>query len=427
MSHLLEDLQSFLRNSPTSWHAVQEMGDRLSILDFTPLSENERWELEPGKSYFVARGGSFCVFSLPKKKLKKMVLLAAHTDSPCLKIKPNPQILRENMIQFGVEVYGGPILASWVGRDLGIAGKIVTSTQEKEIREHLVFIDDAPLSIPFLPIHLDREVNEKGLILNKQEHLLPVATLKNEPFQQSYLEMLLRRHLSFHALLSFDLFLVPLEESRFLGGEGEMLSSYRLDNLASVHAALVAVGKGKKDSTEILQMGVFWDHEEIGSETESGADSSFLHQILDRISHLLKLNVEDQNILYSRSLCVSIDVAHALNPNYLAKYDPNNSPLLGKGIAIKTNGELRYATNAKGAAQIIHLCQKHQLPYQFFNNRSDIKSGMTVGPFIAKKLGITTVDIGCPELSMHATREIISCRDYLDMVDLLTHLLNGES
>lgn len=429
MAYLLDDLSAFLDSAPTAWHAAEQIGNRLALQDFTPLSEKERWSLEKGKNYFVIRGGSICAFSLPKKAPERAIILASHTDSPALKVKPCPEVQKENMTLFGVEVYGGPMLSSWLNRDLALAGRVVVTDNKGALEERLVFLQDAPVFIPQLAIHLDREVNDKGLLLNKQDHLFPLITLQNEVEgkEKKTLELLLRRHLSFHSLLSFDLFLVPIEKSRYLGSEGEMLASYRLDNLSSAHACLSALALSDKTHSKALQIAIFYDHEEIGSKTSEGAASPFLEDVLKRITHSYKMDEEDLACMKSRSLCVSVDVAHALNPNYPAKYDANHATLLGKGVALKFNADLKYATSALSAARLIQIAEENSLPLQPFVARNDIPSGSTVGPVIAQGLGIPVVDIGCPQLSMHSAREVIACQDYLDLCSLLTQLLQDKA
>ncbi len=424
MSHILTDFKAFLDSSPTSWHAVKEIGNRLAIRDFHPLNEEEKWDLELGKKYFTARGGALCAFSLPKTKPTQAMILASHTDSPALKLKPTPAYQSANMTQFGVEIYGSPLLTSWLNRDLAIAGRVVVTNGSGQPEEKLVYLDDALVFIPQLAIHLDREVNEKGVHLNKQEHLSPIVGLSEESkLPLDALEKLLRRHLSFHSLLSFELFLVPHEPSRLVGMENEMLAAYRIDNLVGVHAALNAIGFLEKPARHRLQMALFWDNEEIGSRSKEGAASPFLNNILERIAFNLKINVEELLLLKTNSLCVSIDMAHALNPNYPKKYEPHHAPLLGKGIVLKYNADQKYASNALSAAVVIHACQTLNLPYQSYVCRSDMPCGSTVGPIIASSTGINTVDIGCPQLSMHSIREVMAVKDYLDMVRLLTHLL----
>lgn len=422
MTHLLDDLSDFLAHSPTSWHAAIEMSNRLASLDFIPLYPEEKWKLEKGKKYFSIQDGSIAAFALPEHRLERMSIAAAHTDSPALKLKPHPVIEKKNMVQLGVEVYGAPILPTWMNRDLAIAGRVVVSREDGEIEELLVFLDDAPVIIPTLAPHLDREAFRKGLELNKQDHLSAIASLK---FSQDYIEELIREQHSFLALLDFDLFLVPIESPRFIGKKGEMLASYRLDNLCSTHSGLVALGNLRNPLPDTLSFGIFWDHEEVGSSTQIGAESTFFQDIYSRICNFYQLNLEEEIILRRNSLCLSVDVSHGLNPNYENKYDPRHSPLLGEGLTIKYNADMRYTTSAKTGAFISHLCAELGLKCQKFVNRSDNMAGSTVGPIFATKLGIETVDIGIPELSMHAAREVIACQDHLDMCTLLTHFLRG--
>ncbi|NGX59450.1 MAG: putative M18 family aminopeptidase 2 [Chlamydiae bacterium] len=423
MTHLLEDLTHFLSQSPTSWHAAMEMGNRLASLDFTPLSPNEKWELEKGKKYFVIQDGSIAAFALPSKKPQKMSLIAAHTDSPALKLKPKPVLEKENMQMLGVEIYGSPVLPTWVNRDLAIAGRVVVLRKNNAIEEELVFFDDAPVLIPLLAPHLDREAYKKGLELNKQEHLTPIATLKDKNFDQNYLESLLKRQLSFHKLLDFELFLIPLDHPRFIGKDGEMLASYRLDNLASAHAGLVAMGHLEKAPSGYLPIGIFWDHEEVGSATHTGAESPFFHDLLKHLSSFYKLSGEEETLLRRHSLCLSVDLTHAYNPNYEKKYDPQHIPLLGEGITIKYNANMRYSTTAKSGAWIRVMCESLGLKSQQFVNRTDNPAGSTVGPIFSTNFGIETADIGIPQLSMHAAREVIACQDHIDMCTLLTYFL----
>ncbi len=417
MSHILEDLKKFLETSPTAWHAVQEIGNRLAGIDFTPLEETEKWSLEAGKKYFVQRGGSLCAFSLPKSRPEKATILASHTDSPALKLKPNAEVVQENMLLLETEVYGSPLLSSWLNRDLAIAGRIMVQNSQGNIEEKLVFLDEAPLFIPQLAIHLDRDVNDKGLVLNKQDHLRPVLSLNGK----TTLEDLLKKQHNFQALISFDLFLVPLQHARFVGADGEMLASYRLDNLASAHACTAAIASVKCDKT--LQLALFWDNEEIGSRTAEGAASPLLQDTLKRIGIGLGMSEEDSIRLRANSTCISVDVAHAYNPNYPKKYDPKHLPLIGKGVVLKYNADKKYASDAKTAAPVIQASKKLGQPLQSFVCRSDIPCGSTVGPIVAQGLGIPTVDIGPPIFSMHSAREVMACQDHLHLCALLTELL----
>ena len=424
-----EDLIQFLNASPTAWHAVDEMRQRLTKAGFTYLEENEAWKLTKGGKYFVSRGGSsLAVFQLPKENPKSAFILGAHTDSPALKIKPNAEFLKENMLMIGVEIYGGPLITSWLNRDLGIAGRAVGLDQKGRVQTRLVRIEQFPLQIPQLAIHLDRSVNEQGVLLNKQEHLAALAALDIKPdkvtHKTHYLENLLKKECQFTSILSHELFLYPLEAPRFLGNEQQMLSSYRLDNLGGVHAALYSLLQPSKTSKENLKMAIFWDNEEIGSHTFKGASSPFLPQILERICLALELGREDYFQLIAKSQCLSIDLVHALHPNYPEKHEARHLTLMNQGIVIKTNAAQRYAGDAISVAQVVDICQKEKIPYQYFVSRNDITSGTTIGPITANLTGIPTVDVGFAQLSMHSTRELCACQDHVDMCRFLKAFIN---
>lgn len=419
MSHLLEDFKAFLDQSPTSWHAAQEIGNRLALVDFTPLEETKTWKLEAGRRYFIQRDGFVCAFNLPKTSPKKMIILASHTDSPALKLKPQAEIQKDGITLFETDTYGSPILNSWFNRDLALAGQVIFQNAQGKIEDTLVFLDSTPLFIPQLPPHLDKDSKEKGVIIDKQEHLRAIFSF--QPAQKNTLETLLKKHLGLTSLLSYDLFLVPLEKARFAGLNNDMISSYRLDNLTSCHACSAAIA-----STPIgdnLQIAIFWDHEEIGSHTQNGALSPTLTDILKRIALSLSLSEEEMIRLKTDSLCISVDVSHAFNPNFTSKFDPEHKCLLGQGVVLKYNADKKYATDAKTAAIIRQVCQQEGLLCQSFAPHSNVSCGSTVGPIVTQTLGIPTVDIGCPILSMHAIRETMATQDHLDMFKLLTRLL----
>lgn len=423
MTPLLDDFVDFILHSPTSFHACREMGNRLASLDFTPLEMKEAWELKKGEKYFIHEQGTLIAFHLPKEKPKKMRVIATHTDSPALKLKPHPDQKCKNMITLSAEVYGSPTLHTWINRDLAIAGRVLVEGKKGQLEEHLVHFSDAPVLIPLIAPHLDRDILEKGLQLNKQEHLLSVAALLGSGDGSPYVETLLKRELSYHTLLDFDLFLVPLEEPRRLGMDGEMLASYRIDNLSSAHAALSAIGKLPSASEGILPLALFFDHEEVGSASSTGAHSPLVPNLLKRLGAFYGLSAEEEVRLAAQSTAASVDVAHALNPNYQKKYDPHHEPLLGKGIVLKYNADMRYTTNSRSGGEMVHLCNTLGIPYQKFVNRADNRAGSTVGPILAEQLGLSVVDIGIAQLSMHAAREVISCQDQIDLTTLLTHFL----
>jgi len=413
---LLEDFVRFLNRSPTVYHAAREIAELLAKAGFTSLKEEEKWKLEPGKGYFVVRqDGLVAAFRIPAKTPVSAILLANHIDSPCLKLKPQPEILGHGIGQLTTEVYGGPLLHAWLDRDLCIAGRITGLDDKGQCHTKIVYMDDSPLIIPQLPIHLDRSINEKGILVHKQDHLKPIFSIRSK---ELHLDQWLRKHHSYSHILSFDLFLVPLEKATFLGHEKELIASYRIDNLTSAFATLYALLHSKA-SSDTLQMGLFWDHEEIGSLSYVGADSLFANQVIERICMNYQMDREDYYRLKSRSLCLSADVTHGFNPNYADKFDPQNAAFLGKGVVLKFNANQKYATSSATAASVARLADKHKIPLQKFASRSDIPSGSTVGSIMAANLGIPTADLGIACWAMHSAREVIAAEDQISLCHLL--------
>lgn len=417
----LEDFLHFLEAAPTSWHCVEEVSKRLTQAGFVSLEENRPFSLERGNKYFVTRGGSLCAFCLPKQDPAKTVILGAHTDSPALKIKPNPTISQGGMQLLEVDTYGSPILHSWLNRDLVIAGRYFVQEPGGQITQKLLTLADSPFLIPELAIHLDRDVNQKGPQLNKQEHLMPLFSGNEAQSFSSFLE----KQCPGEKILSFDFMLVPAEKPKLLGTSKEWIASYRLDNLTSVHAALCALLTYQESS--ILPLAIFWDHEEIGSTTWEGAASSFFPDLLTRLKSFYQLSEEDFCIFKRNSFCFSLDMAHALNPMHPQKYDPNHKPLLGKGIALKEQAGQKYASSGATLAQTTQYAKQASISLQHFVPRSDVGCGSTIGPIVSSQLGIPTVDLGCPQLSMHSAREMIAVQDYKDVILLLQTALQGSS
>jgi aspartyl aminopeptidase len=416
----IESLIKFLNHSPTAWHAVVSTAEELKQAGFTQLREEDPWQLAAGGRYFSIRNGSsIAAFILPESSPDKVHVIGAHTDSPGFKLKPRSEYLKENMVMLGVEMYGSPLITSWFNRDLGIAGRVIFINKQGNLQEALVRLDKYPVVIPQLAIHLDRQVNENGLLVNKQEHLAALAAIVDrETFKDSYLEKILSEQIQFKNLLSTDLFLFPLEPAARLGYQQQMIAGYRIDNLNSAHAALTELCQAKANSNTI-KMICLWDNEEVGSETFQGAGSPFLSHTLERITLSLGLGREDYFRLITRSICLSVDQAHAMHPNYAEKHEARHPILMQKGIVIKFNAQQRYASDARSASIVMELCQKNNIPFQQFVTRSDIPCGTTIGPIHAHTTGMPTVDIGCGQLSMHSCRELASCQDYLDMCTLL--------
>lgn len=403
------------------------MSQRLQKAGFCELIEGEKWTLKKGGSYFVQRNqASLIAFHLPKKKMEEGIIIGAHTDSPCLKVKPNGESEKNELILLNFEVYGGPILASWFNRDLILAGRVFykSSKGKGAIESRCVCLDKHPIMIPQLAIHLNRDVNEAGFVLNKQEHLTAIACSKSEYEGSSYLKYILQKELGAKAeILHYELFAIPFEEPRFLGANGELMASFRLDNLASCQAALDALLSAKPQDNKLL-MTAFWNHEEVGSESSEGAASSFFSDTIERIAFHLDMDTEAFLRFKANSFTLSIDVTHATHPNYEEKHDLRHKVFLGKGLCLKTNAQERYTSHGEIVSKLIALWQEKGIPFQTYVSRNDIPSGTTIGPIHAARTGIRSMDIGIPLLSMHASRELIHRDDQKSMTQALQHLMD---
>ncbi len=356
-------------------------------------------------------------------------VLGAHTDSPGFKLKPRPSVVREGWWQAGVEVYGGPLLNSWLDRELELAGRVVTSDGEERL------VRTGPLlRIPQLAIHLDRAANE-GLTLDKQQHTQPVWGLASAsgPAASDAVsgdaahasgtsggDVLaeLAHHAGVRAseVAGYDVVVADTQSPRVFGAREAFLASGRLDNLLSVHAGLVALLEvaGSPDRPvegDVIPVLAAFDHEEIGSESRSGASGPFLADVLARVSAGLGATDEERHRQLAASLCVSSDVGHSVHPNYPERHDPANRPLAGGGPILKINANQRYTTDAHGAATWARACARAGVPSQEFVSRNTVPCGSTIGPLTATRLGIRTVDVGVPILSMHSARELTAVVD----------------
>lgn len=419
MTDIVQDLFSFISSSPTPWHSVIEISNRLSLHDFELLDEKKSFSLKPNGKYFIQRGGSLIAFIMPDKTPQAALIGAAHTDSPSLKIKPHAQFREDNMNLLRIESYGGPLLSTWYDRDLALSGRVCSLSPDDEVQTHLIHADDHPLIIPSLAIHLSEK--KDGLVkqyLDKQEHLCPLIGLSDQ--EENSLEKIFNKYFPFKKIYSHELFLVPIQPPSFIGSNLELISSYRLDNLCSVHAILCALASAcHQNLAHNIRMAVFWNHEEIGSKTEEGAASPFFQDILQRICLSSNLNQEHYYQLKNNSLCLSFDVSHAFHPNFKKRHDPQDRPLFEKGTIIKLASSMRYASTAKTSAFIENLCDKHHLLYQLSSSHSEISCGSTIGPIFSSEMGITTLDLGTPLLAMHSSRELISIKDHLNATKLM--------
>lgn len=385
MTKSVQELISFLEYSPTPWHTVEVLAKNLK--GFSKLDLKKPWKLTKGKSYYTICGGALFAFTLPTAKPKSARLLASHTDSPALKLKQDLS---------SVEVYGGPILSTWFDRDLLISGRIIKSNGQEELFTH-----DQLTLIPSLAIHLGKKETE----IKKQEELRPL-------FDDTLAKKLKNS-------LAHDLYLIPNEAPAQIGTD--LIAGYRLDNLLSAYAGMHALLKAKKSPH--LQIGMFWNHEEVGSGSTEGAKAPLFEEIFRRISLAYNLSEEEHYCLKRNSLCISSDNAHAFHPNYPTKYDKPNAPTLGDGFAIKHNANMRYATNAEGTAAVRSLCKKKKIKVQDYTSHSDAPCGSTVGSLMATATGILTVDIGIPQLAMHSAREVAHMKDIEALTKYLTAAL----
>lgn len=404
------ELIKFLDASPTPWHAVRSMQERLSAAGFTELVEQESWSLEPGAGYFICRNGSSIIAwrqpqgTEPEKSGWRLV--GAHTDSPCLKVKPQPELLRKGYFQLGVEVYGGALLNPWFDRDLSLAGRVSWRDEAGELHSSLIDFERAVATIPSLAIHLDREANSSRAI-NAQTYL-PALLCQAE--EKPDFRKLLAERLSAEGekevakVLDYELCFYDTQGAAEVGLEGDFIASARLDNLLSCFIGLKALIDAKPGVGQVL---VCNDHEEVGSLSASGAQGPMLKQWLERVMP----DAEKRNRALSVSMLISADNAHGVHPNFSDKHDENHGPLLNQGPVIKINANQRYASNSETSAIFRHLAEEQGVAVQSFVVRSDMGCGSTIGPITAAELGVPTLDIGVPQFAMHSIREICGSRD----------------
>lgn len=420
-----QDLLHFIDASPSPWHAVETCKSRLAAAGFTALHETEAWQLQPGHRYYVTRGdASIIAFTLGTQALPEsgLRIVGAHTDSPGLRLKPKAAYGGSGLVRIGVEVYGGPILATFTDRDLSIAGRVSVRT-DKDHALRLVQFDTPLMRLPNLAIHMNREVNEKGLVLNKQNELplLFGETEEGIAAEQQFLGLIANAlNVNVADILTFELNVFDTQKGSFWGAQQEFIADSQLDNLASCHAAISALLAVKQpEATTICAL---FDHEEVGSESATGASGSFLADVIQRISASSKLSQEEHLRTLARSFFVSADMAHAYHPNFPNAYEPCHHVMVNKGPVIKTNANQRYASNADTAARFITLCERADVPYQQYAHRTDLGCGSTIGPILASGLGVAAVDVGSPMWAMHSLRESAGVLDQYYMSAVLNEL-----
>ncbi len=428
----VKDLLDFIDNSPSPYHAVKNIEEKLSAFDFKRLNETEKWDLKPGSRYFIVRDDSSIIFFvLGKKPLSETGyrILGAHTDSPGLKIKPNAVNNADGLLRLGVEVYGGPILATFTDRDLSLAGRISYKAASGDIASRLVRFDQALLRLPNLAIHMNRKVNEDGLKLHKQTELpLILAVAVEQQLSEKYLHNLLVKasDIDAHDILSWELSVYDTQKGVFWGDNKQFYADSQLDNLASCHAGMQALLDENTLNSDNTLVCAFFDHEEIGSESTKGASGCFLPDVLQRIGFAMDVDKEDYQRALARSFMISADMAHAYQPNFPSAYEPEHKVTVNRGPVIKVNANHRYSSESLSEAMFISWCEASEVPYQKYSHRADIPCGSTIGPMTSAKLGIRTVDVGNPMWAMHSIRESAGVEDHCYMIKVLNTFFSVE-
>jgi len=417
----VQDLLEFINVSPTPFHAVAETVRRLEAQGYRRLDEAEPWEIVAGDKVYVVRGGgSVAAFHLGSAPCQEagFHLVGAHTDSPNLRVKPNPELKEAGYGQLGVEPYGGVLLHTWLDRDLSLAGRV--SLADGSAR--LVDFGRELLRVPSLAIHLNRKVNSEGLKLNAQKHMAPIVTLNDLGGMD--LRVLLAEELGdvkANDVIAWDLMAYDVQPATRSGVSREFIHAGRIDNLASCHAGLSALLAAERE-VQVTRGVVLYDHEEVGSRSAQGAASDFLRSCLQRLSGD---SAEDYHRAVAKSFLISADMSHAIHPNYADRHEPKHQPVLGGGPVVKINVNQSYATDGESWASFERWAREAEVRTQRFVVRSDLGCGSTIGPITAAQLGIRTVDAGNPMLSMHSCREVAAASDVPKMIDVMKRFFHG--
>ncbi|MFF4082248.1 M18 family aminopeptidase [Streptomyces sp. NPDC001777] len=412
LSHA-DDLLSFISASPSPYHVVTSVAQRLEKAGFRELRGTDDWTGTTGGS-FVTLGGALIAWYVPEgaPAHTPFRIVGTHTDSPNLRVKPSPDTSTAGWRQIGVEIYGGVPLNTWLDRDLGISGRLALRGRDGTADSRLVRIDEPLLRVPQLAIHLDRTVNE-GLALDRQRHLAPVWALGERAEGALLRRVAAAAEVEPERVIGWDLMLHDVQPPGYLGADREFVVSSRLDNLVSVHAgatALVAAATAADEPAYVPVLAAF-DHEEVGSGSETGAQSPLLERVLNRSVLARGGGAEDWSRALSGAFCVSADMAHAVHPNYAERHDPDHRPLPNGGPAVKVNVNQRYATDSTGVAVFASACERAGVPWQPFVSNNAMPCGTSIGPLTAARLGVATVDVGVPGLSMHSARELCGTSD----------------
>ena len=421
----------FIDESPSTYHVVKNCSDILDENGFERIMPREKWEIKKGGKYFLKKSSSTIIaFTVGEDFDVKngFKIFGAHTDSPCFRIKPSPEIVTENVVRLNTEVYGGPILSTWFDRPLSIAGRVIVRGEDTFFPKTIkIRIDEPLLTIPNLAIHQNREVNN-GVKIDKQNDVLPVISLINKNFErEGYLERIIlkKTEIKKEDIIDFDLYLYATEKGCLLGANEEFMSSPKIDNLASVYTGLIGLVEAEENQDRI-NVFVAFDNEEIGSATKQGADSNYLLNTLERISLALGLNREDFLQMLESSYILSADAAHAAHPAHLGKTDPTNRGKINEGISIKISAKQKYTSDGYSIAVIKQLVEGTEIQIQPFVNESNELGGSTIGPISSTHLDIDGVDLGIPMFAMHSVRELCGIFDVFYLKELAKEFFSKE-
>ncbi|KOV63516.1 M18 family aminopeptidase [Streptomyces sp. MMG1121] len=420
-----DDLMSFLAAGPSPYHAVAATAERLEKAGFRQVAETDAWDGTTGGKY-VLRGGAIVAWYVPEgaEPHTPFHIVGAHTDSPNLRVKPRPDSGAHGWRQVAVELYGGPLMNSWLDRDLGLAGRLTL----RDGSSVLVNVDRPLLRVPQLAIHLDRSVSTEGLKLDKQRHLQPVWGLGDDVREGDLIGFLEQEAgLAAGSVAGWDLMVHPVEPPAYLGRDRELLAGPRMDNLLSVHAATAALASAVTSGAPLAHIPVLaaFDHEENGSQSDTGADGPLLGSVLERSVFARGGSWEDRARAFAGTVCLSSDTGHAVHPNYAERHDPTHHPRVNGGPILKVNVNNRYATDGSGRAIFAAACEKANVPFQSFVSNNSMPCGTTIGPITAARHGIRTVDIGVAILSMHSARELCGADDPYLLANALVAFLEG--
>lgn len=429
MEKYINSLLNFMDDSVCNFCAVVKIKNMLNEAGFKEINLADAWTLKKGGKYYTTKNDTAVFAFVLGEKLPMETgfrIIAAHSDSPCFRIKPNAEMKCENgIVKLNTEVYGGPILYTWFDRPLSVAGRVVLKGDDVlHPVTKIIKIDRPILLIPHLAIHFNRAVNE-GNHLSKQKDMLPILGIFNEEVERGNIllnAVAQELGVTIEDILDFDLLLYDVQKANLVGMHEEFVSSGRLDDLSMAHAALMAITEGT--DTKATHVMAIFDNEETGSGTKQGAASPVLKYILERINNSYEGNNDDFHRAIAKSFMISADNAHAFHPNYAEKYDPTNHPAIGGGPVIKINANCKYMSDAHSAAIFRSLCESAGSPYQYFVNHSDVAGGSTLGNILTSQIDIEGVDVGNALWAMHSARETASVADHCNMIKVMKYFFS---